>query len=77
MIRQFINEVPVDKNRRLIRNYVDTFTGVAAADTLEQVLACVFPERTCDRWFLVALDNLSQFLEQMPPVFYKNSLKKP
>jgi hypothetical protein len=58
MIRQFIGDVPLDKNRRLIRNYIDTFTGTVGADTLEQVLIHVFPERSCDR--LVFLQNSKQ-----------------
>jgi hypothetical protein len=45
MIRLFIEEVPLDKNRRLIRNYSNTFTGALAVDTLEGVLVRVFPER--------------------------------
>jgi hypothetical protein len=62
MIRQFIEEVPLDKNRRLIRNYVDTFTGLVAADTLEQVVASVFPERTCDRFaVLINFNHFNQF----------------
>ncbi|KAI6184789.1 DEP domain-containing 1A isoform X2 [Aphelenchoides bicaudatus] len=62
MIRQFVEEVPLDKNRRMIRNYVDSFTGASAADTLEPVLARVFPERTCDR--TNAIRVLQKFVEE-------------
>ena len=49
MLSRFIEEVPLNANRYYFRLYPNSFSGRAATDAMELILAEVFPEKATSR----------------------------